>query len=65
MLDVACRECPTCVVSRTLGVTNGGQALTLHCVALIPNGEQGNGSAVEARLVALTKLHEGLVGSPL
>jgi hypothetical protein len=65
VLGVACRECPTRVVSLTLGVANGGQALTPNCVALIPDGEQGNGGAVEARQVALTKLHEGLVGNPI
>jgi hypothetical protein len=53
------------VVSRALGVTNGGQALTPRCVALVLDGEQDNSGADEARQVALTKLREGLVGSPL
>jgi hypothetical protein len=65
VLGIACRERPTRVVSQTLGVVNGGQALTPRCVALISNGEQGNGGAIEAWQVVLTKLREGLVGSPL
>jgi hypothetical protein len=65
VLGVACRECPTCVVGWKLGVTNGGHALTQHHVALIPNGEQGDGGIAEDWQVALTELHEGLVGSPL
>jgi hypothetical protein len=65
VLGIACRERPTGVVSQTLGVTNDGHTLTPHRIALIPNGEQGDGSAVEAQQVVLTELHEGLVGSPL
>jgi hypothetical protein len=65
MLGIACHECPTCVVNRTLGVANGGHALTPHHVALILNGKQDDGGAIEAQLVALTELHEGQVGSPL
>jgi hypothetical protein len=65
VLGVACRERPTRVVGRKLGVNNGGHALTPHRVAFILNGEQGNGSVIKARQVALTKLYEGLVGSPL
>jgi hypothetical protein len=65
VLGVACRERPTRIVGRKLRVTNGGHALTLHCVALILNGEQGDGSVTEDWQVALTELHEGLVGSPL
>jgi hypothetical protein len=65
VLGMACRERPTRVVSQTLGVANGGQALAPHRVALILNREQGNGGAIEALHVALTKLCEGLVGSPL
>jgi hypothetical protein len=53
------------VVSQTRGVTNDGQALTPRCVALILDGEEGNDGADEAWQVVLTKLHEGLVGSPL
>jgi hypothetical protein len=65
VLGVACREYPTRIVSLALRVTNGGQALTPNCVALVPNGKQGNDGAVKARQVALTKLQEGLVGNPL
>jgi hypothetical protein len=39
--------------------------LTPHRIALVPNGEQGNGGVTENRQVALTELREGLVGSPL
>jgi hypothetical protein len=63
--DLACRELPTHVAGRKLGVTNSGHALTPHRVSLVPNGEQGDGDAIEDRQVALTELHEGLVGSPL
>jgi hypothetical protein len=65
VLGVACRERPTRVVGRKLGVTNGGHALTPHCVALFLNGEQGDGGVAEDQQVALTELHEGLVDSPL
>jgi hypothetical protein len=65
VLGVACHECPTRVVGRKLGVANGGHALTSHRVALVPNGEQGGGDIAEDRQVALTELHEGLVGNPL
>jgi hypothetical protein len=65
MLGVACRECPTHVVGRKFRVVNGGHKLTPHRIALIPNGEQGDGGAVEDRQVALIELREGLVGSPL
>jgi hypothetical protein len=53
------------VVGRKLRVANDGHTLTPHHVALVLNGEQGDGGVIEARQVALTKLHEGLVGSPL
>jgi hypothetical protein len=39
--------------------------LTLHCVALVLNEEQGDGGAVEDWQVVLAELHEGPVGSPL
>jgi hypothetical protein len=65
MLGIACHECPTRVVGRNLRVANGSHALTPHRVALILNGEQGDGGAVEDWQVALTELREGLVGSPL
>jgi hypothetical protein len=48
-----------------LGVTHSGQTLTPRLVALVLNEEQGNGGADKTRQVALTELHEGLVGSPL
>jgi hypothetical protein len=53
------------MVSRTLGVAHGGQALTPCRVALVLDREQGNGGAGEARQVAITELREGLVVSPL
>jgi hypothetical protein len=65
MLGVVCPERPTCMVGRKLRVTNDGHALTPHHVALVPNGEQGDGGVTEDRQVALTELREGLVGSPL
>jgi hypothetical protein len=49
MVSVACRKCPTRMVGRELGVTNGGYALTLHHVTLILNGEQGNSGVIEDR----------------
>jgi hypothetical protein len=65
VLGVACGKRPTRMVGRKLGVTDGGHVLTPHCVALVPNGEQGYGGVIENRLVALTELCESLVGSPL
>jgi hypothetical protein len=65
VLGVACGKRPTRMVGRKLRVAGGGHALTPHRVALILNGEQGNGGVTENRQVALTELHEGLVGSPL
>jgi hypothetical protein len=65
VLGIACRERPPRVVCRTLGVAHSGQALTPRRVALVMNREQGNGGAGKAQQVALTELHEGLVGSPL
>jgi hypothetical protein len=65
VLGVAGRECPTRMVGRKLGVADGSHEHTPHHVALIPNGEQGNGGVTEDRQVVLTKLREGLVGSPL
>jgi hypothetical protein len=49
MLGVVCRERPTSMVGRKLGIANSGHALTPHRVALILNGEQGNGSVTENR----------------
>jgi hypothetical protein len=65
VLGVACGKRPTRMVGRRLGVADGGHALTPHRVALILNGEQGNGGVTENWQVALTELHEGLVGNPL
>jgi hypothetical protein len=51
VLGVACRERPTRVMGRKLWVTNGGHMLTAHRIALILNGEQGDGDgdAIEDR----------------
>jgi hypothetical protein len=65
MLGVACCKRLTCMVSQKLGVANDSHTLTPHRVALIPNGEQGDGGVDEDRQVALTELREGLVSSPL
>jgi hypothetical protein len=65
VLGVKCAKRPTRKVGRKLGVTDGGHTLTPQRVALIPNGEQGNGGVTEDWQVALTELREGLVGSPL
>jgi hypothetical protein len=65
MLGIACHEHPTRVVVQKLRVANGSHTLTPHRAALIPNGEQSNGGAIEAWQVMLTELHEDLVGSPL
>jgi hypothetical protein len=65
VLGVVGRECPTRMVGRKLGVANSVHVLTPHRISLISNGEQGEGNALEDRQVALTELHEGLVGSPL
>jgi hypothetical protein len=62
VLGVACCERLTRVEGRKLGVANGGHALTPHRIALILNGEQGDGGTVEAWQVALIELREGLVG---
>jgi hypothetical protein len=65
VLGIACCEHPNRVVGQKVGVANGGHALTSHRVALVSNGEQCDGGAVEDRQVMLTELREGLVGSPL
>jgi hypothetical protein len=65
MLGVAGHKRPTRMVCWKLRVANGGYALTPHRVALVLNGEQGDGGVAEDRQVALTELSEGLVGSPL
>jgi hypothetical protein len=65
VLGIACHERPTRVVGRKLGVVNDSHALTPHHIVVISNGEQGDGGAVEAQQVVLTKLHEGLVDNPL
>jgi hypothetical protein len=53
------------MVGQKLGVTDGGHVLTPHRIALIPNGEQGNGGVTENWQVALRELREGLVGNSL
>jgi hypothetical protein len=53
------------MVGQKLRVANDGYTLTPHRVALISNGEQGDGGVTENQEVALTELREGLVGSPL
>jgi hypothetical protein len=65
VLGVACRERPSRVVCRMLGVAHSGQALAPRHAALILEREQGNGGAGKVRQVLLTKLREGPVGSPL
>jgi hypothetical protein len=65
VLGVACCKRPTRMVGLKLRVASGGHMLTLHHVALVLNGEQGNGGVTEDWQVALTELQEGLVGSPL
>jgi hypothetical protein len=56
VLSVACGKCPTRMVGRKLRVADGGHALTPHRVALVPNGEQGNGGVTENWQVAPTEL---------
>jgi hypothetical protein len=65
VLGVACRERPTRVVGQKLRVTNGGHVLTPHRIALILNGEQGDGGVIKDQQVALIELCEGLMGRPL
>jgi hypothetical protein len=65
MLGIACGKRPTRMMGRKLEVADGGYTLTPHHIALIPNGEQGDGDVVEDRQVAITELREGLVGSLL
>jgi hypothetical protein len=65
VLGIARRERPPHVVGQKRGVGSGGQALTPHQVALVPDREQGNNGASEVQQVALTELREGPVGSPL
>jgi hypothetical protein len=65
VLGVACGKRPTRMVGQKLQVTDGGHVLTPHRVALVPNGEQGNGGVTDDWQVALTELREGLVDSPL
>jgi hypothetical protein len=65
VLGVVCCEHPTRMVGQKLGGANDSHTLTQHRIALVPNREQGDGSAIEARQVVLTKLREGLVGNPI
>jgi hypothetical protein len=62
---VVCRERPTHMVGRKLGVANGGHTLTPHRVALILNREQGDDGVTEDRQVVVTELREGPMGSSL
>jgi hypothetical protein len=64
VLDIAYHERPTHVLGQKVRVANGGYTLTPHHVVLVPNGEQGDGGAIEDRQVALTELREGFMGSP-
>jgi hypothetical protein len=65
VLGVAGCERPTHMVGQKLRVANVGYVLTPHRIALVSNGEQGDGSVTEDRQVVLIELREGLVGSPL
>jgi hypothetical protein len=65
VLGVACHEHPTHMVGWKLRVANSGHALTPHRVALLLNGELGNGGVNKDQQVALTKLREDLLGSYL
>jgi hypothetical protein len=65
VLGIAYRKRPPHVVGQTLKVAHSGQALTPRRVALILDGEQGNGGASEVRQLVITELCEGLVDSPL
>jgi hypothetical protein len=47
MMGITCRERPTRVVGQKLGIANSSHALTPYRVALILNGEQVYGGAVE------------------
>jgi hypothetical protein len=47
VLGVACREHTTHMVGWKLRVANGSHVLTPHHVALVLNGEQGNGGVTE------------------
>jgi hypothetical protein len=49
VMGVVCSKRPTRMVGRKLGVTDGGHALTPHRIALIANGEQGDGGVAEDR----------------
>jgi hypothetical protein len=65
VLGVAGRKRPARMVGWKLGVADGSHMLTPHRVALIPSGEQCNGSVTKDWQVVLTELREGLVDSPL
>jgi hypothetical protein len=49
MLGVACGKRPTRMMGWKLGVADGSHTLTPHRVALVLNGEQGNGGVAENR----------------
>jgi hypothetical protein len=65
VLGVACGKHPTRMVGQKLGVADGGHALTPHRVALVLNGDQGNGDVIEKRQVVLRELREGPMDSPI
>jgi hypothetical protein len=65
VLAVACCERPIHMVGQKLGDSNGSHTLTPHRVALVPNGELGDGGVTEEWQVALIELREDLVGWPL
>jgi hypothetical protein len=62
---IACRKHPTHAVGLACDVASSGQMPTRSWVALVPNGKKGNRSVGGVLQVALTKLREGPVGSPL
>jgi hypothetical protein len=51
------------MVGQKLRVADGGHVLTPHCVALVPNGEQGDDGVIEVVTPSSGKLsHHGRVG---
>jgi hypothetical protein len=64
VLGVAYRKPPPRMAHRALRVAHGGQALTPCHIALILDGEQGNGSTGKIRQVALIELREAWWAAP-
>jgi hypothetical protein len=58
VLGVACSKHPTRMVGQKHGVTEGGHALTPHCVALIPNGKQDDDGVAEWTMTRLSVLRD-------